>query len=314
MFNITCFSSRIDAPNLSLEAAKPIDESVKVKVVYKDRIKGQKLIGTIKREIKNPEVIFWYIGSRGLREEGVKYYRKDLNKLLEEPSARCSLYDLTAWLPLVSKEDGCTVQDFNKNADLINQFAIPHVQCLKSCDFFSWLTGISSQQKLDKLKGIFKRPFIYEASKDIANVQRTVGEIFKSQCPILEELYGLDVSKCYSALQYVEGIYLIKILVKQALLENLATDEINLVFALPNNEDCYYKDEKDSFAIDINAILEEEFGDAIRNKTVNVLFYPFEFNNGTTNRPYNTGKEIIEELKDPLQIVELPQTKNGGIT
>lgn len=254
-------------------------------------------------KINNPQVIFWYIGAYGLREDGVKYYRKDLTKLLGS-SATCQLYDLTAWAPFSSKESDNSIQSFNQNADLINQFAIPQIQCIKSCDFFNWLIRSKEIEKKELQKILQKRSFIYRASESYTDNQRTIGEIFKWQCPPLADLYEQKSSKCYSAIQYMEGIYLVKSLTKKALEKDPDSKEINLVFALPNDEDRYYRDQDNSFAEDIKALLQEDFGNQLKNKKVNVTFLTFGYTNQPSSRPYNAGLQNIEKL-EPAQMVDL---------
>jgi hypothetical protein len=280
-----------------------------VEVSYKF-VKSKQLAEEI-RQVVNPQVIFWYMGVYGLREQGVRYYRKDLTKILKLSTATCQLYDLTAWAPFNSKNSEGTLQDFNKNADLINQFAITRIGCLKSCDFFDWLMKVEKGGKMEKLKKIFQRPFIYQLSQSFSQTVRTIGTIFKDRCPVIEELYERDASTCYSALQYIEGIYLVQTLVKKALLQEPDSKEVNLVFALPNNEYCYYQDEENSLAQDVKAILQDECGDLLSSKRVNVMFYNFEFGKGGFNRPYNAGSKNIEQLRDASEIVDLSKLKDN---
>jgi hypothetical protein len=281
----------------------PAEKSVKVEVSYRINLRGEQLVEAI-QQVENPQVIFWYIGVYGLREQGVKYYRKDLTKLLRIPTVTCQLYDLTAWIPFTPKDGESSLQASNKNADLINQFAIPRINCLKSCDFFDWLIRMQPGQKMEKLKTILQRPWIYQRSKDYSESSRRLGDIFQRQCVVLEELYEQSASKCYSALQYLEGIYLVQKLVQSVLSQKSETKEINLIFALPNDEYLYYWNEESQFAKDVEAILQEELGDTLKNKRVNVMFYTFQFGKSVSTRPYNTGQTNIEELTSKDEIVE----------
>jgi hypothetical protein len=136
-----------------------------------------------------------------------------------------------------------------------------------------------------------------------------IGDIFRRQCAVLEELYEKSASKCYSALQYLEGIYLVQTLIRKVLEQKSETKEINLVFALPNDEHLYYWNEQGQFAKDVETILEEELGAELKNKRVNVMFYAFQFGKNSSNRPYNTGQTNIEELKSQDEIVEIPTVR-----
>jgi hypothetical protein len=200
---------------LSKSQEMPTEENIKISVSY-SKLRREHLIEAI-RKVENPQVIIWYIGIYGLCREGMNYYRKDLSKIYSTSNAECSLYDMTAWAPFAPKETKCSVQDFNGNANLINQFAIPRIQCLKSCDFFNWLREERFQKKMEDLKAVLKRPFIYEKSKEFPDAKSTIGDIFQRQCPLLEDIYDINAAKGYSALQYLEGIYLIQKIVNDTL-------------------------------------------------------------------------------------------------
>lgn len=288
------------------EAADKGNEPFTVNVEYKE-MKGAQLVEAI-RQVKRPEVIFWYIGVYGLRENGVRYYRKDLSKILETSEASCQLYDLTAWIPFKLEGQAGSIESFNRNVDLINGFAIPRIQCRKSSGFFEWMKSIQPGRTMDFLKRILKRPFIYKISEGFPESIMNIGDVFQKQCPLLEEMYEKKASKCYSALQYLEGIYLIQTLVGEMLMRDPASQEINLIFALPNQEYLYFQDEANSLAMDVKDILKETCGANLKGKTVNVSFYCFQFGDGKKNRPYNTGASNIDVLQGPDVIVQMPKT------
>ena len=295
-----------DCVPLTTGAENKADEAFTVTIDYQVNLTRSQLIEAIAR-IKKPEVIFWYMGVYGLREASVNYYRKDLSKIFQTSEASCQLYDLTAWLSFSPKYQEGTLEAFNRNVDVINQFAIPRIQCLKSCAFFTWLKSLKPGKTIEDLRKILKRAAIYKMSEGFPESIQSIGDIFKKQCPLLSDIYEQNASKCYSALQYLEGIYLVQLLVKEALIKNRGSPEINLIFALPNKEYLYFQDEANSLAKDVENILQEECSEELKGKKVNLMFYCFRYGDGEGNRPYNAPSKNIDAVKSASQIMQLPK-------
>ena len=299
-----CLKSTVQQPsNEVIEKETPVFD---VTVDYQVDLSRSRLIDAI-RKINNPQVIFWYIGVYGFREQGKNYYRKDLTKILQTSEADCYLYDLTAWLPFSPKGSDGAIDSLNQNAELINRFAIPRIKCLKSCDYFNWLISCQPGQIMTILKRILKRPFIYKISESFPPSIKSIGDIFKRQCPLLEDMYEQTASKCYSALQYLEGIYLIQTLVKEAIEKDPFSNEINVVFALPNKEYLYFRDETNSLVEDVKDTLDEKCKEMLKGKKINLQFCCFRYGDGEGNRPYNAGAKNTEMIQGPSDIVNLPK-------
>jgi hypothetical protein len=94
----------------------------------------------------------------------------------------------------------------------------------------------------------------------------------------------------YSALQYLEGCYLVDEVVRDAL-QNNDLPEISIVFALPNDEWKYYQSDDNGFATDLTPILQQSFGSSLDGKVIRVYFWTFRYNQGR-GRPYNSGSKI----------------------
>ncbi len=268
---------------------------LQVNVAFKKNLTRTALINEIAK-IDQPQVILWYMGAYGLREQAANYYRKDLKKILDlRNQAACVLYDLTAWRALKSSET--KIEDFNLNADRINEIAKVEqlrIKCFKSSDFFKWLKTEENAKICAYFKEtVLKREFIFQKSKQFDEVNIKIGQVFENACPILENEYERDCSKEYSALQYVEGCYLVNRLLEESL--SNSSSEVNLVFALPNNEADYYQDPLNSFAQDITVLLQEKLGNQVQKK-VNIMFYTFQFGKDSSNRPYNAGKANIDMI------------------
>src|SRR5438105_3413401 len=105
-----------------------------VNILFKEKLTREKLVKEISC-LSNPQVIFWYIGPYGLKEQGVHYYKKDLRKINNlSNNSECWLYDLTAWGAFKSSEKDLNA--FDKNVRVIDEFAIERLHCLKSSEFF----------------------------------------------------------------------------------------------------------------------------------------------------------------------------------
>lgn len=271
-----------------------------VRVYFKKYLTTAELVKEI-GALPNPQVIFWYMGPYGLRQDGVKFYKKVLGQLMplkNEPN--CLLYDLTAWAAFGDRKRA--IDAVNQNIKGINALAIPRIRGLGSNKFFEGLIAEANPMVVTYLRDVvLKRPWLDKISEDFPEKKIKVKEVFESKCPILANMLEKDTGKSYSAFQYLEGIYLIDQILKTEL--GKAGDEINIVFALPNDEWKYYEDGEGCFAKDVSAIIAEKYGDKLDGKKVNLYFYTFRFGvtaaqcKGETleakkallRRPYNSG-------------------------
>ncbi len=252
------------------------------------RVQLWELIG----KYKMPEVIFWYIGANGFRQPGVAYYREDFQMIANLGNeSRCSLYDLSAWGGLRKKQ--VSLDSVNPNVTRINDFGIKWIRAFPSSEFFSWLKTPQTAEIGQYLKEtVFKRQWIFDRSKEVETVNINIGEVFEENCPLLEPFYKNDCAKMYSALQYIEGLYLIDKVVDEALASGRT--EIDLIIALPNNEWQYYLDDNQSFEEDIRAILRMK---KIETLQLNIEFCFFKYGKKTSFRPYNSIGAIVQEIK-----------------
>ena len=189
---------------------------------------------------------------------------------------------------------------FNNNVVIINDFAIQKLRCWKSSDFFDWLINERSQKVITYFRERILQPgnFFYKVSEKYSDsgikVRQVCGGILQ-KCPVLESDYEKDTSKEYGPIQYLEGLYLTWRLVELRIKDS---DEINIIFDLPNNEWKYYQDPEESFANDVEFFLREKFGGKLKGKKINVYFYTYKFGkNQDVDRPYNEGRVIIKTIQ-----------------
>lgn len=265
-----------------------------LQVVFRETINPDLLPREIAKLAK-PRVIFWYIGAYGLKQEGVNFYRKRLAKLLDlSKDIRCYLYDLSSWEAFKKRESRID-RPPDPNVAIINGFAIERIKAISANDFFRWITNEKREKAVGLFSEIVRSEGLYSASANFPPTNLCLGEIFNRTAPMLETQFNRDSSKSYSAVQYVEGIYLIDRLIQDELTEDNRKD-IQLAFALPNDENKYYQTSSRSFAADVQTYLELNWGEKLQGRNVCVTFFSFTFGNGMGNRPYNAGNKLVNQL------------------
>ncbi len=96
-------------------------------------------------------------------------------------------------------------------------------------------------------------------------------------------------------MQYLEGLFLIDLLVKKQLGKQ---EEINIVFALPNDEAKYYQDEAESFRKDVEEFLRHQNGDIFSSGKIkiNIHFLNFPYGDESSHRPYNARTKNFKRI------------------
>ena len=74
------------------------------------------------------------------------------------------------------------------------------------------------------------------------------------------------------------------------------SNDFQLVFALPNDEADYYRDEEDSFRKDVAFLIEKQFGHCfIENLNIDIQFLSFNYGDQLKSRPYNAPGKVIRK-------------------
>ena len=281
-----------------------------VKVEFVEGLPVRETTDTIS-ELSAPQVLLWYIGCYGLRKTGVQFYRDFLISpvLKQNKEATFWLVDLTGWNAFKSSRG--SIYKSNSCCDKIESISDPRVKCIRSAEIFKKMQFLENDLAFHFRKSVQKE-FIKGASKDFPNVNIRVSEIFSGDCSAMADWYDYDVSKSYSAFQYLEGCLLIDEIFIHMISTNLRNN-FQIVFALPNDELKYYKDEAESFKNDVDFLISKRCEDLnIKNITLQVKFVAFKYGSQVQHRPYNapgiilknndlTFEEIIghdEQIKD----------------
>lgn len=261
-----------------------------VNVTFRDKLSTEQVVAEISH-LSNPQVIVWYVGCYGLREAGVKFYRDFLISptLNENSNATFWLVDLTAWSAF--KNPQCSITKAHSCCDAIEKFSDHRIKCIRSAKIFRKMQEMSEKDFFDYFNKALCRDFISKTSRNFPNKNILVKEIFPKSCTIASQWKNHDVSKAYSIFQYLEGC----LLVDEILTQDIMSQDIQLVFALPNDEFKYYKDKQDSFRKDIEFLISKRCSERnVKKISLNIQFLSFKYGSHSHERPYNAQGETLK--------------------
>jgi hypothetical protein len=234
-----------------------------------------KYLGSIKESI---HIYLWYEGTQGVPKSGAEFMKESILKplyLLKRDST-IYLYSLKGW-------------DFEKNVKNMNKSTLigeainskkSNIECIYSYSFFQYCMNISKESEIYKYfnEEIPKKEWLFKYSSK-KQIGKKVIDLFNNQSSLFDFIKDLDVVHAYSAMQFIEGYYLIRESIKKGILKKQR--KINTIFVLPNNEIDYYLD----YPKDIEKILKLDFGESLINIDINIEFRCFKFKE-ITSRPY----------------------------
>ena len=268
------------------------NKSIELNVTYNEGLTISQTVDTISR-LESPHIVLWYIGTYGLKKAGVDFYRDLLISPVISSNSGASfwLYDLTAWGAF--KNSKISITSHSNHCSKIDKLGFPKIKSLKSSDIFNKMQKISNKSIIKYFQEALSRPFIWKNSENFENTHLSVKDLFIKPCQILSRFNDYDVSKGYSMLQYLEAFLLIEeILSKIIFVQN----NIQIVFAIPNDEIKYYRDNVNSFEKDLKIFLFHLYGRALYRMKISINFISFKYGKHEGHRPYNAPGEIIKKL------------------
>lgn len=258
---------------------------------------------TILNQSDDDHLVFWFSGEKGPRLDGLNTYKKRLFSYLYKH--HLFLYEMYAWNALypdklgeISKSHSChdQIEGLTKNFlnqnnfseqdgsyeasssdnihpnqeilnsdQILNSFLSSHLHSITAADFFIWL-----KLNLKNLSEILSRPELLEVSRNRQDNGVNIQTVF-DEYPL-----SLDTAKVYSALQYVELLWIAGTYHKN----------YEITFVLPNDEAKYYHN-GEQIIEDIKYL----FG-----YVVNVKIYNFKYGTKISSRPYIGGSGFEKEL------------------
>lgn len=244
--------------------------------------------------LSQPQVILWYIGCNGLRSSGIQFYKDSLISpiLTSKLEARLWLVDLTAWGAF--RNPRCSIRNTSHACEIIEKFPNKKIKCVPTSKIFTKMQEIDDEDLLSHFKKALSQSFISEPSDCFAQRNIQIKDVFSGRCSIVSDWYDADTGKSYSILQYLEGC----LLVDEVFMEQIRCNasEIQIVFALPNDEIKYYKNSDGSFQKDVEFLILKRCRELnIPKIRLQVRFLSFKYGSTLQDRPYNAPGKVIKK-------------------
>jgi hypothetical protein len=252
------------------------------------------------------DIYTWYEGPQNLPKSGADFMKKKVFEPLykRKKDAKIYLYSLKAWNFQKSVESMPLTTGLGEAINRINNEAI---ECIYSSSFFRFCAQVSKESGLYRFinEELAKKEWLYNLSAKEKKRNTTVEAFFHNEDSYFDCIKDKDVSSAYSAMQYMEGYYLIRESVKKGL--SKGQKMIEIAFVHPNDESKYYQD----FPNDIQKMLTLDFGMDLTNVKVNISLKFFAYGESLTSRPYIDKKDKAPKVKAeeiPFYFDYLPQT------
>lgn len=227
-------------------------------------------------------VYCWYEGARSLPRKGAQFMRDALFEPLYrlKPDAKLCLYSLRGW-NFFKNRTVSSMPSSGELGDCINRINRAAVACIESSAFFRYCSQISRDSRLYALvqELLPQQEWLFDLSKGYRKSNRSVGEFFEGRSSLFDCIQDRDLSRSYAAMQYMEGYYLIREAVEEAL--ERGRDRMTIAFVLPNDEGKYYRE----FPKQVERMLTCDFGDRLFGIQINVLLEFFAYEK-LSSRPY----------------------------
>lgn len=224
------------------------------------------------------EVYSWFEGPQGISRTGAEFLRDRLYKplLLLKEDVKLILYSLKGW-------DFCNPKEASSSlGDAINKINPKVIESLTASAFFNYADE-SNQLQTYLGYSLIRKKWLLELSEKHKEKGFKVSSIFRGT--LFSEAQNLDVSRCYSFLQYVEGYYLIQ--------RSIRRDAKTIVFLLPNDEAKFYQD----YGSELEKMLEIDLGKKVLELSVKVEFIFFKYGESLADRPYIDKSRRPDKLK-----------------
>ena len=261
-----------------------LNAGLKVSVIKgEQRLYLQNIPGLLNKEnITYPQCVIWYGGQCGLTERTRDFYKENFFDPLEKEPNNMDftiwLYDLHAWKGLCD----ASVSVAKTYCKAIEKYATQDKKYIaKPANEFFLALGNATPNEKEFFIEVLKRAFVWNISSKFKtkgikcnniDLPRWLGDV------ILRK----DTMEVYSALQYIEGLWLVREIVKNQI-HTAPKKLINIVYILPggdNPEASYYIDKgnpEDVFAADVKHLLEIDATIKVQETRVQIYFYGFNY-------------------------------------
>lgn len=269
-----------DISNIYKPEWQEVKESIQLRIAS-ESCEPEKVVANL-AAIEGPVDIYcWYEGVRGVPQEGALFMKRKLFEPLYnlKSDAKLCLYSLRAWNFAKSVSKMAASSPFGESINRINSAAL---EWIYSSSFFKYCADTSKEDPLYCFlnEELPKKAWLFELSEGQKKSGKKVASLFDDRISLFDSIRDLDVTAAYSAMQYVEGYYLIQESVRKGLLKK--EKKIQIAFVLPNNEDKYYRD----FPKEVGKMLELDFGKELKDVEVAISFHFFRYGDSSEARPY----------------------------
>jgi len=289
---------------------KPMHQTISVDIHYADSLNPEDLVDII-TAMDSPHIVLWYIGTYGPKKEGIDFYRTQIIRkiLLRALKPTFHLVDLTAWAAL--KNPFCSISRTSKLMQFIKKAKHPNIQGISSSDIIEQFASIQLKEVVDHFKKVLKRESLFRLSKEFSPTGIPLSQIIQPQNTMLNFLLDKDTNAVYAPLQYLEGCFLVSEIARKYIQKG---ENIQIVFALPNKEAEYYKDDQNSFAEDIRFLMSNQCKPTGKAQvTIDIHFLSFKYGGLLKARPYNASGSVLSKEEFSLaKLIGLGENLHEG--
>jgi hypothetical protein len=226
-------------------------------------------------------VFCWYEGPSALPSKGAEFMAKNFFAPLyqQKSDAKLWLYSLEA---TNYKRTVSAMKLSTPIGEAINRINGAAIECIYASQFYQYCVQFPKESPVYQFcnEEMPKKKWLFAISENEKAMGKTVAELFENRVSLFDSIKEMDVGKAYSAMQYVEGYYLVQEAVRSGLEKGLK--KIDIAFALPNDEAKYYRD----FPEEMERWVRLVFGDRVRDRAIRVEFDFFAYGELPSSRPY----------------------------
>lgn len=238
----------------------------------------------------NRNVILWYIGCYGLKKSCVDFYRsKIIHPFLKQNQLiKFWLVDLTAWFG-VNDSRGSITKDSVISCQ-IESMKSQYFEVIRSSSIFEKMINFSCDLIVKNFVNSMNSILELVSSKRNLKAGVSVESVFPGNSHLFRHFKTQDLGMLYSSLQYVEGFFIIQLILEKLSNFNkeIFSKKTYIQFLLPEDEYKYYLNENVCFEKDLQLmvcyvceILK------IKSITLVVEFLSFPYDRNRSKRPYN---------------------------
>jgi hypothetical protein len=260
-----------------------------------DIVPAQEIVEDIVKKKGPVDIYSWFEGTECVPRKGAAWMKENIFEPLFAKKKDCFLHLYSLKGSWNFEKTIKLMPSSTRAGAAINGLGNPAVSCMYGFDFFRFC------QSVPKSSGLYgyvdrelpKKTWLFDLSKDKIRPCKTVSQLFDGASSLFDCIQEKNCTAAYSAMQYLEGYYLVRESVRKGLSNR--QERIQIAFVLPNDEGKYYRE----FSKEIAKMLRSEFGDALEGIGVDISFYYFQYGK-LEDRPY-IGKTRPKVTPDQLR-------------